>query len=86
MAPAKNPWWQTAKTPKWGFILGSGWLLYAATWTVDLILKPRVVSAVQAVIGTMLASTYLVSAALLRRRQRSAEDSTLRHSGPSTGQ
>jgi hypothetical protein len=86
MAPAKNPWWQATKTPKGGFILGGWWLLFGVYWIVGAITEPRWTLVSLAVLAPMLGLIYLASAVLLRRRQRSTEDSTLRRSGPSTGQ
>jgi len=86
MAPAKNPWWQATKTPKGGFIIGGWWLLYAAYWIVDAITEPRWTAVMLAVLAPMLSLVYLASAVLLRRRQRSTEDSTWHGFGPSTDQ
>ncbi|MET7376200.1 hypothetical protein [Micromonospora arida] len=70
MKPAKNPWWQTAKTPKRGFITGGVWLFLAAAWVLVAVGDPTPwhwgFAAVWAVGGV----GNLVSAVLLRRRQR----------------
>ena len=81
MSPAKNPWWQATKTPKSGFILGGWWLLVGAYWIVEAITEPGWASVSLAVLAPMLGSVYLASAVLLRRRQRSGEDSTWHGSG-----
>lgn len=70
MKPAKNPWWQTAQTPRQGFIAGGVWLLLAAGWLVLAVGDPSpwrwAFAAAWAVVGV----GSLVSAVLLRRRQR----------------
>ena len=70
MEPAKRPWWQVTKTPKWGFILGGWWLLYGSYWIVEAITRPRVPALVLAVSFSLGGLGDLASAVLLRRRQR----------------
>jgi hypothetical protein len=83
VGPVKNPWWQLTKTPIRGFIVGGGWLLFVAASTAALILKPGMWLVVQVFIGTALAFSYLMSAVMLRRRQRSARIESC--GGPFTG-
>ncbi|MBM0202526.1 hypothetical protein JNW90_04930 [Micromonospora sp. STR1s_5] len=74
MKPAKNPWWQTAKTPKQGFIRGGVWLFLAVGWVVVAVGDPTPWHWVFAALWTVSGVGYLVSAVLLRRRQRATQD------------
>jgi hypothetical protein len=74
MKPAKNPWWQTAKTPKQGFIRAGVWLLLAVGWGVVAVGDPTPWRWVFAALWAVVGVGYLVSAVLLRRRQRATQD------------
>ncbi|MER7894437.1 hypothetical protein ABTX15_32015 [Micromonospora sp. NPDC094482] len=71
MGPAGSPWWQAAKTPKQGFILGGIWLFLAVTHWVFAIRESISWSVILSALATLLGVGYLVTAVLLRRRQRS---------------
>ncbi|WP_123809699.1 hypothetical protein [Micromonospora globispora] len=74
MKPAKNPWWQTVKTPKQGFIMGGVWLFMAAGWVVVAVGDPTPWHWVSAAVWAVGGVGYLVPAVLLRRRQRATQD------------
>ncbi|MEH0928430.1 hypothetical protein [Micromonospora sp. CPCC 205558] len=74
MKPAKNPWWQMAKTPKQGLIRGGIWLLLAVGWVFVAIGNPTPWRWVFAALWAACGVGYLVSAVLLRRRQRATQD------------
>ncbi|MEU2616420.1 hypothetical protein ABZ570_33400 [Micromonospora sp. NPDC007271] len=81
MRPTKDPWWQTAKTPKQGFIMGGFWLFLALGWVVAAIGQPKLWPWIFAALWAVGGVAYLVPAVLLRRRQRSAEDGPGREAG-----
>ena len=72
----KSPWWQVTKTPKQGFVLGGGWVVFALGWWVELAInrgdsRPMLLLRVfLALLATALAAACLVSAVLLRRRRQ----------------
>lgn len=74
MKPAKNPWWQTAKTPKQSFVRGGVWLLVAVGWAAVALGDPKPWRWVFAALWAVVGVGYLVSAVLLRRRQRATQD------------
>ncbi|MEU1644247.1 hypothetical protein ABZ422_17085 [Micromonospora zamorensis] len=74
MKPTRNPWWQTAKTPKQGFIRAGVWLFLAVGWVVVAVGDPTPWRWVFAALWTAGGVGYLVSAVLLRRRQRAIQD------------
>ncbi|MEU5672005.1 hypothetical protein ABZ749_16905 [Micromonospora sp. NPDC047753] len=71
MGAVGSPWWQTAKTPRQGFILGGVWSFLAVAYWVFAIGEPISWSVIIAVLAALLGVGYLVTAVLLRRRQRS---------------
>ncbi|TWG15839.1 hypothetical protein [Micromonospora taraxaci] len=73
MGPAGSPWWQTAKTPKQGFVLGGFWLLLAVAYGVFAVGEPISWSVIVAVLAALLGVGYLVTAVLLLRRKHSTE-------------
>lgn len=79
MGTAGSPWWQTAKTPKQGFLLGGVWLLLVVTYVVFSIRRPISWSIFIAALAALLAVGHLVSAVLLLRaragRRRTGEES-----------
>ncbi|MEU7609697.1 hypothetical protein [Micromonospora sp. NPDC049204] len=70
MKPAKNPWWQTAKTPKQAFVRGGVWLFLATGWMVVASGDPTPWRWAFAALWAVVGVGYLVSAVLLWRRQR----------------
>jgi hypothetical protein len=73
MKPTKDPRWQTAKTPKQGFVLGGFGLLLALGQVVAAIGQPKPWPWILAALWAVGGVGYLVPAVRLRRRQRSAE-------------
>ncbi|MEV1333928.1 hypothetical protein AB0J20_30625 [Micromonospora costi] len=71
MKPAKNPWWQWAKTPKQGFITGGVWLFLAVGWALVAVGDPEPRHWVFAALWAVVGAGYLVPAMVLWRRQRS---------------
>ncbi|MCG5469088.1 hypothetical protein LADH09A_002993 [Micromonospora sp. LAH09] len=74
MGRGKNPWWQTTKTPKGGFILGGIWIFLGVARAVAAIGEPIGWSLIIGLLTALLGAAYLISALLLRRRQRSQAD------------
>ncbi|MFB9237046.1 hypothetical protein ACFFWC_16030 [Plantactinospora siamensis] len=74
MTPVKNPWWQTAKTPKQGFIMGGIWLLLGLAWVVVAVGEPTPWHWVLAALWTVGSASQLMSAVALQRRRRSAPE------------
>ena len=75
----KSPWWQTTSTPKQGFVLGASWVVFALGWWVTLVMDQdnswRLVLRVSlALLATVIAVCYLVSAVLLRRRSKGSDE------------
>ncbi|GIF45825.1 hypothetical protein DFJ67_5260 [Asanoa ferruginea] len=68
---AKRPWWQTAATPRQGFILGGLWLLLAILQAASAIGDPRPFAILLGAGCLILGLGYLVPAELIRRRSRS---------------
>lgn len=76
VAKGKRPWWQTSTTPRTGFLLGLLWLALTVVRIVsDGWPAHGVLGWIMLVVSAVLATCYLVSAALLRRRQRSTRTS-----------
>ncbi|GAB3851850.1 hypothetical protein GCM10029963_40370 [Micromonospora andamanensis] len=73
MKPAKSPWWQTAKTPKQGFLMGGFWLVIAAWRVVVAIGDSTLWHWVFAAVWAVGSVAYLVPALLLRRRQSATQ-------------
>ncbi|MDG4805594.1 hypothetical protein O7634_02325 [Micromonospora sp. WMMD1120] len=76
MEPARNPWWQTEKTPKRGFIAGGVWLFIAAGWLTLAVRNPEPWRWVFAALWALGGVGHTVSAALLRQRQRASQNET----------
>ncbi|MFF0469875.1 hypothetical protein ACFYPX_20865 [Micromonospora zamorensis] len=74
MGRGENPWWQTSKTPKSGFILGGIWVFLGSARAVAAIGEPIGWSLIIGLLTALLGAAYWVSALLLRRRQRSQAD------------
>lgn len=74
MKPTRNAWWQTTMTPKQGFIRGGVWLLLAVGWVVVAVGDPTPWHWAFAALWAVVSVGYLVSAVLLRRRQRAAQE------------
>ncbi|MFI6270235.1 hypothetical protein [Micromonospora zamorensis] len=74
MGRGKNPWWQTTKTPKGGFILGGIWIFLGLARAVAAIGEPIGWSLIIGLLTALLGAAYLISALLLRRRQRPQAD------------
>jgi Flp pilus assembly protein TadB len=73
VAKGKRPWWQTSTTPRAGFLLGLLWLGLLVVRLVSGGWPPHGVLAwIMLVVSAVLATWLLVSAALLRRRRRTA--------------
>ncbi|MEU6075637.1 hypothetical protein [Micromonospora sp. NPDC047074] len=73
MKQAGHPWWQVAKTPRQGFILGGIWLLVALTHGLAAIGEPIGWRLVLGGLTALLGACYVVTALLLRQRQRSGQ-------------
>jgi hypothetical protein len=71
MGRTGDPWWQTTKTPKGGFILGGIWLVLGSLRTIGAVGESVGWSLILGVLLTLLGAGYLVTALLLRQRQRS---------------
>lgn len=72
---ADRPWWQTTNTACVGFMLGILWTAFGLSQLLVAVSTPHhratfVVSLVGAVVFLALGGGYLVTAALLRRRER----------------
>ncbi|MEU1395617.1 hypothetical protein ABZ403_06055 [Micromonospora zamorensis] len=74
MGRGENPWWQTSKTPKSGFILGGIWIFLGSARAVAASGEPIGWSLIIGLLTALLGAACLVSAWLLRRRQRSQAD------------
>ncbi|MGC5290618.1 hypothetical protein [Micromonospora sp. DT231] len=74
MKPAKNPWWQTSKTPKQSFIRAGVWLSLAVGWMLVAVGDPTPPHWIFAALWAVVGVGYLVSAVLLPRRQRATQD------------
>ena len=64
----KRPWWQTAATPRQGFVIGSIWLVLAMLQAGVAIARDRGWPIALAAGFLVLSLGYLVPAELLRRR------------------
>lgn len=78
---ADRPWWQTTKTVRGGFVLGIFWMALGLGQLLVAVATPHhrglgfVAACVGAVLGLVLGGGYLVTAALLRRRERTGTPS-----------
>ncbi|MDG4783728.1 hypothetical protein O7614_29155 [Micromonospora sp. WMMD961] len=73
MGPTASRWWQTARTPKQGFVLGGFWLVLAVAYGVFAVGEPISWSVIVAALAALLGVGYLVTAVLLRQRLRSTQ-------------